>query len=200
MEEADLSARKERRYLTLTEIARRLEVSPRTVVRYRSEYEPYLSPFAPPGGGRGLRPEAIEIIRLIHDLKTHRAHWTEIQRELDARFGQIPTVDHTAKSKSFQRSLEGIRQSHELITSELRLLFREVNRRLEALEETVRQLQTLLPLPQRLMEERSRRELAVARARDLIEKQQRQIQQLKGEIPNMGSLFPESSDDEESRQ
>lgn len=194
----DHPARKERKYMTLTQIARQLGISPRTVVRYRSEYAPYLVPYAPPGGGRGLRPEAMEIIRLIHELKTHRAHWTEIQRELDTRFGHAPVTDHGAGSKSFQRSLEGIRQSHELITSELRLLFREVNRRLDALEETVRQLQNLMPLPQRLAEERTRREVAIARARELIEKQQRQIQQLKGEIPSMGSLFPEPEESEES--
>ncbi|RJP73343.1 MAG: MerR family transcriptional regulator [Candidatus Zixiibacteriota bacterium] len=191
---------KARKYLTLTQIAKQLGISPRTVVRYRSEYAPYLNPYAPPGGGRGLRPEAVEILRTIHTLKSHRAHWTEVKRELDARFGVGEAPAARAGTRSFQRSLEAIRDSNLLLTSELRLLFRDVNRRLEALEDTVKQLQALLPLPQRLAEERSRRELAISHARRLIEEQQRQIQQLKGEIPRTEPLFPETAEAELEEQ
>jgi DNA-binding transcriptional MerR regulator len=197
----DRPSAKPRKYLTLTQIAKQLGISPRTVVRYRSEYAPYLNPYAPPGGGRGLKPEAVEILRTIHNLKSHRAHWTEIKRELDARFGVGEAAAATrAGTRSFQRSLEAIRDSNLLLTSELRLLFRDVNRRLEALEETVKHLQALLPLPQRLAEERARRELAITHARRLIEDQQRQIQQLKGEIPHTESLFPEAAETELQEQ
>jgi len=181
-----------RQYLTLSQIAKRLGVSARTAVRYRSEYAAYLNAFAPPGGRRGLREEALDVLRVIHELKSRRAHWSEIKQELDARFGAAEAAG--AGSKSFLRSLEGIRQSHRLMTAELRLLFADVNRRLDALEENVKMLQSLLPLPQRLAEERTRRELVVSRARQVIEEQQRQIQKLKGETPRTGSLFSDDID------
>lgn len=142
--EANRFPEEQRHYLTLAQIARKLGVSPRTAGRYRAEYAAYLGPFAPPGGGRGLRPEAIEVLQVIHELKSRRAHWSEIKQELDARFGGAEAATG-AGSKSFLRSIEAIRQSHQLMTAELRLLFADVNRRLDALEETVRQMQSVLP-------------------------------------------------------
>lgn len=141
---ADDSNKAERHYLTLSQIAKKLGVSPRTAVRYRSEYAAYLSAFAPPGGRRGLRSEALEVLQVIHELKSRRAHWSEIKQELDTRFGGAEAAAG-AGSKSFLRSIEAIRQSHQLMTAELRLLFADVNRRLDALEDTVRQMQSVLP-------------------------------------------------------
>lgn len=184
----------DRPYLNLAQIGGLLGVSARTVARYRSEYAPYLSPYEPPGGGRGLRRDAVSVLEVVHELKSRRAHWAEIKEELDRRFGASEAYGSTVGSKIFQRSLESIRQSHQLMTAELRLLFGEVNRRLDALEEDVKMLQSLLPLPQRLAEERTRRELTLSRARQLIEQQKRQISLLKGESPKSESLFPDESD------
>ena len=142
--EDDRSSNEQRRYLTLAQIAKKLGVSARTAVRYRSEYAAYLNAFAPPGAKRGLREEALEVLNVIHELKTRRAHWSEIKQELDARFA-VAQFAGSDGSKSLARSLEAIRQSYQLMTAELRLLFADVNRRLDALEETVRQIQTILP-------------------------------------------------------
>ena len=144
--EDDRSSIEQRRYLTLAQIAKKLGVSTRTAVRYRSEYAAYLNAFAPPGGRRGLREEALEVLNVIHGLKTRRAHWSEIKQELDARFAVAQSVG-SAGSRSLGRSLDAIRQSYQLMTAELRLLFADVNRRLDALEETVRQMQAILPPP-----------------------------------------------------
>jgi len=192
--DSDRPPLEDRHYLTLAQMGGLLGVTARTVARYRSEYAPYLAPYEPPGGGRGLRRDAVEVLKVIHSLKSRRAHWAEIKQELDQKFGTSETYSSAVGSKSFQRSLEAIRQSHHLMTAELRLLFGDVNRRLSALEESVKMLQSLLPLPQRLAEERVRRELTLSRARQLIEEQQRQIKKLKGETPETGSLFPEDTD------
>jgi predicted DNA-binding transcriptional regulator YafY len=141
--EDDRSSHEQRRYLTLAQIAKKLGVSKRTAVRYRSEYAAYLNPFTLPGGKRGLREEALEVLKVIHELKTRRAHWSEIKQELDGRYGGLETAG--TGSKSFLRSLEAINQSHLLVTAELRLLFGDVNLRLDALEATIRQIQSLLP-------------------------------------------------------
>jgi len=144
--EDDRSSNGQRRYLTLAQIAKKLGVSARTAVRYRSEYAAYLNAFAPPGGKRGLREEALEVLSVIHELKMRRAHWSEIKQELDARFA-VAQFAGGAGSRSLARSLDAIRQSYQLMTAELRLLFADVNRRLDALEETVRQMQAILPPP-----------------------------------------------------
>ncbi len=136
----------DRQYLTLAQIAKKLGVSARTAVRYRSEYAAYLNVFAPPGAKRGLREEALEVLNVIHELKTRRAHWSEIKQELDARFAVAQSAG-SAGSRSLGRSLDAIRQSYQLMTAELRLLFADVNRRLDALEETVKQIQAILPPP-----------------------------------------------------
>lgn len=183
---------KERIYLPLAQLAAQMGLSPRTVGRYRSEYAPYLNPYAPPGDGRGLKPEAQEVLTLIHELKTHRAHWTEIKQQLDAKFSPAAPTAAFPGSKAFQRSLDAIRQSHQLMASDLRLLFAEVNQRLDRLEASVRQLQALMPLPQRLAEERSERQTALTHTKKMIERQEQQIQQLKKRLPKTESLFPES--------
>ena len=144
--EDDHSSNEQRRFLTLAQIAKKLGVSPRTAVRYRSEYAAYLNAFAPPGAKRGLREEALEVLNVIHELKTRRAHWSEIKQELDARFAVAQSAG-SAGSRSLGRSLDAIRQSYQLMTAELRLLFADVNRRLDALEDTVRQMQAILPPP-----------------------------------------------------
>ncbi len=130
-------------YLTTAEIAVRLGVSSSTVARYQTEFAADLNPFSLPGGGRGLRPDAIEVFRIIQQMKAKRASWIDIKQAIEEKFGELPTDQDTLRFKSFRRSLEAIRQAQLVMTNELHLLLREINRRLDRLEKTVRLRQSL---------------------------------------------------------
>lgn len=125
-------------YLNLAEMAARMGVSPSTVARYRSEFAAYLNPFGPPGGGRGLRPEAVKVLEVIKEMKSRRASWIEIKQALEAEFGIGEAAGETLGTQSFRRSLEAIHQAQQVMANELHLLMREINRRLEQLEKGVR--------------------------------------------------------------
>ncbi len=181
---------KERQILTLAQMAQLLHVSARTVVRYRSEYDAYLNAYAPLGGGRGWRREALEVLKLIHELKSHRAHWSQIKQELDLRFGAVEMEPAAAGTKAFQRSLDAIRQSHQLLSSELRLLFRDLNRRLEALEENVKLLQARWPQAQPTPKEPIRQEMTPAGEPKVRNQSPRKLKEAGGQTALTENLFP----------
>jgi hypothetical protein len=127
-------------YLSTAEIANRVEVSSSTVARYRAEFAAYLNPYAPPGGGRGLKAEAVDVFLVIKEMKERRASWFDVKGVLEERFGAEESADEPMGSKSFRHSLEAIRQTQLVMANELHVLLREVNRRLDQLEKTARQL------------------------------------------------------------
>ncbi len=191
---SDPSLSQERPYLSLAQIAAELELSPRTVGRYRAEYAPYFHPYEPAGSNRGLRPEALELIKVIHSLKTHRAHWTEIKQELETRFGTKSPISTLPASKSFHKSLDSLRQSHQLMSAELRLLFAEVNQRLDKLEDSVKTLQSQLRSIPRTTEERTHRETIPSMVGPAGERSPRLILKPRGKSSDTADLFPEIND------
>ena len=132
----------ESEYLNTAQIAQRLGVSQSTVARYRSEFVSYLNPYAPPGGGRGYRPKAVEVFKLIRDMKARRATWIEIKQALEAEFGSGESPTEELGYQSFRRSLEAIHQAQMAVVNELHSLLREVNRRLDRLEKSTRQIKS----------------------------------------------------------
>lgn len=162
-------------YLSTAEIANRVGVSSSTVARYRSEFAAYLNPYAPPGGGRGLKPEAVEVFLVIKDMKARRASWFDVKGVLEERFGAEEASDEPLGSKSLRRSLEAIRQTQLVMANELHVLLREINRRLDQLEKTARHLH-------------------------LIEKEEsrsRRSQEKREDVPRPESLFPSEDAPEE---
>lgn len=163
-------------YLTTSDLAKRLKVSQSTVARYHTEFAAYLSPFAPPGGGRGLKPEALQVLKVIREMKARRASWIEIKQALEAQFGSGATPEETLEGRSFRRSLEAIHQAQQALSNELHLLLREVNRRLDQLEKSARQVR------------QSRR----------MAREQESKGQEESEAPQPGYLFPDRNDSKES--
>jgi hypothetical protein len=121
-------------YLSSDEIAEQLGVSISTVARYRSEYAAYLRRFIPAGKSRGLLPEALEILKLIHQMKTERAHWTDIKQALDARLEEAEPVDAITGSVSLRRSLEAIYRAQQILSNETRYVLQNLQQRTEKLE------------------------------------------------------------------
>lgn len=162
-------------YLNNAEMAVRLEVSASTVARYRSEFAAYLISFAPPGGGRGLKPEAVEALKIIKEMKSRRASWIEIKKALEDKFGSEEADTDILGTKTFRRSLEAIRQTQQVMASELHLLLREINRRLDRLEKDERLLRRSIK----------------------SEKQELRKTRKKDEATQAGTLFPEEGSSEE---
>lgn len=162
-------------YLNTAEMAAKLGVSASTVGRYHSEFAAYLSPYAPPGGGRGLRPEAVAVLRKIREMKSRRASWIEIKQVLEAEFGTGEAPGEPLDTRSFRRSLEAIRQAQHVMANEIHLLLREINRRLDQLEKGVRRTR---PAEKALRERKEKRKKAPA-------------------APQPGSLFPNKDKPEE---
>lgn len=125
-------------YHTCAEMAARLGVSSSTIARYQAEFAAQLGFFAPPGGGRGLRTDAVEVLKLIQEMKARRASWIDIKQAIEEKFGQLQPGDEILSLKSFRHSLEAIRQAQVVMTNELHLLLREIDRRLNRLEKAVK--------------------------------------------------------------
>ncbi|TKJ42110.1 hypothetical protein CEE37_00080 [candidate division LCP-89 bacterium B3_LCP] len=130
--------KKESAYLNTADVAALVGVSATTISRYRSEFAAYLNPFTPPGGGRGYKPTAVELFKVIQEMKARRASWFEIKQTLEERFAGKEPGEETLGARSFRHSLETIRRAQLTMANELFALLREVNHRLDKLEKNVR--------------------------------------------------------------
>ncbi|MCX6640572.1 MAG: hypothetical protein NTW14_08845 [bacterium] len=177
--------------LSSAQIAEELNVSISTVARYRSEYAAYLRSYYHPGGGKGLRWEALEILKLIHRMKSERSHWTEIKQALDALSEKANGEPETTGPTSLRRSLEATHRAQQVIANEQRYFLQNLSQRVEKLEKEYLRLSGSL---QKHIQEISRKLTAKAEKPLAPEDEgESSFEDRHSQYPQAENLFPDDS-------